>query len=201
MLVRSVSFLLIMSIFVQIIRRITLHQSYPYTIDVTTEKSWQEVRLMPLKRTWLSSSENPDYHQKNMNNWAWNYICRFRFERGWKLLNAAKPGRRVWALHFLVMSIRPMAFQQNTHSLISSASYSIPGLTPVSLLGSESGFETVTQPDNRKRPSSHLCSRWWRSYRPRSYNNMSWDHCSKYLFRISSLYSYDCMILYTYRRP
>ncbi len=52
-----------------------------------------------------------------------------------------------------------MAFWHRAHSNKCFSQLLIPGLTPASLLESESGFETVTQlADTGERPSSHLLS-------------------------------------------
>ncbi len=80
------------------------------------------------------------------------------FSRGLKLSNS-EPGCRVSALHFFVKWILPMAFWHQAHSDKYFLKLVIPGITPVSLLESGSGFEIVTQlVDIGKRPSSHLTS-------------------------------------------
>jgi hypothetical protein len=81
-----------------------------------------------------------------------------RLSQDLKLSNSKRVSR-VSALHFRVKEIPLTAFLHEAHLDESFFQLLIPRLTPVSLLESKLGLETVTQlPDGGKRPypSSHL---------------------------------------------
>jgi hypothetical protein len=72
-------------------------------------------------------------------------------------LSNLQPDCRVSALHFFEKQIKPMCFWHWTNSVECSFQLLIPGLTIVSLLESNSGFEIVTQLGNTaKRSSLHI---------------------------------------------
>ncbi len=73
-------------------------------------------------------------------------------------LSKSKPGCRVSTLHIVVKYIPPMTIWHRAHKCFFQLL--IPGLTPVSLLQSELGFEIVTQlAGTGKWPSSNLWSK------------------------------------------
>jgi hypothetical protein len=98
-----------------------------------------------------------------VNKQCWNpkavklayYIWKYHFLSRGLILSSSKPTCRISAVRFFVKYIPPMAFWHGAHSDKCLFQLLIPGLTPVSLLESESWFEIVTQlAETGKRPFS-----------------------------------------------
>ncbi len=124
-----------------------------HRLKIEKKLAGQDAQLVPLARPRLPILENPDYHpKKNTNRSTSRCILRYRcYGRvwNWQVLNQVAESqffRFLWNRNRSHQCIFEFRLIQMKFFFPFFFQLLIPALTPVSLLKSESGFETPTQP-------------------------------------------------------